>query len=180
MGESGGAVVWVTGLHAERTRFRLPRGSLGVFIGLSFRPHCGPGFDSDSNTTEYQYGRRVPRADKLTTFVRQLFRNSGTPASWSTSGLWRPVQGLLHIMQMESRYTLNHYSHNRRIHVCCVTEAKDENCTILVIMQSVVVISHFRVKRPWPLKMGSIDCAETSIRNYRYGCVMTQKIAVLI
>ena len=36
------------------------------------------------------------------------------------------------------------------------------------ITQSVVIISHLRVKHPWPLNVGPLGCPETLIRNYYY------------
>jgi hypothetical protein len=54
-----------------------------------FRTHYGPGLESASKWNEQR--RPVRKADNLTTFVYQLFRNLGASTSWNPQGLSRPV-----------------------------------------------------------------------------------------
>jgi hypothetical protein len=68
-----------TTLQVGRLRVRFPEYIIGFFIGISFRPHCGPGVDSAFNRNEYQeyfLGRQrrpVRRAGNLTTLRGNCF-----------------------------------------------------------------------------------------------------------
>jgi hypothetical protein len=53
-GERIDAVGWDTALQAGSLRFRLSMRSWDFSLPSSFRPHCGPGIDPESNRNEYQ------------------------------------------------------------------------------------------------------------------------------
>ena len=65
---------------------------LTVALGLTH-----PLTEMSTRAVSWVYSRPVPRADKVTTFLRRLSWNLGASTFWNPQGLSRPVQGLLYL-----------------------------------------------------------------------------------
>jgi hypothetical protein len=90
-----------TAIKAEKWRGRFPVVTLEFFMDIKFSAAHDPGVDSASNRNKYQeyflrgYRRPVHRADNLTIFMYQVFRDLKASTFWNPQGLKQACTGVL-------------------------------------------------------------------------------------